>query len=59
MEYQYLTLRCDCGTEIEVKASIMPGFSDHETVKCPNCKEDVNEIRADMGYTIIKISKYK
>lgn len=55
MEYEYYGLTCGkCGHEFTVRANIERGFSDHEDVDCPKCGEFVANIRADMGYEIIK-----
>ena len=56
-EYQYVTLTCDCGTKLEIKARILRGYSDHEMIECPSCNHAICEIRADMGYDIINVVK--
>lgn len=58
MEYEFKTLTCsNCGAEITLKCSIVRGYSDYEMVKCPSCKEDIQEVRADMGYEVIDVLK--
>lgn len=55
-EYEYDILTCpECGATVTVKATIERGFSDHEEINCPLCKTFITEIRADMGYEIIKV----
>lgn len=55
----FYKLTCDCGTVVEVETRDCPGFSDHEDVYCPECKEKISTIRADMGYDIINVIKPK
>lgn len=49
-------LKCNhCLSEIEVECYIVPGHTDFESVKCPVCKNPIRgEIRADLGYTVLK-----
>lgn len=59
MEYECYELTCRCGTKVIVETTIERGFSDHEMVVCPECKNNICEIRADMGYQILEIKKPK
>lgn len=43
----------ECHLEHLIYAKIEPGFADHETVVCHQCKKDIQTIRADLGYELI------
>lgn len=46
----YRWIICDaCEVTNFYRASIQPGFSDHEIAKCGSCQRDLAEVRADMG----------
>ncbi len=49
----------DCGLRIIISSKIQRGYSDHEDVYCPNCKRNLGEIRADMGFEIIRTEPLK
>jgi len=55
MEYENRTLNCICGVTIDIKYTIVRGFSDYEMVICPVCNRNVGVVRADMGYEITKV----
>ena len=42
-----------CHLEHLIYAKIEPGFADHETVVCHQCKKSIQSIRADWGYELI------
>ncbi len=57
-DIEYYTVTCGvCGTEFTFEAHQQPGFSDSEDVICPNCNENLGEVRADLGIFSIKIIK--
>lgn len=57
MKHEIHELNCiTCRTNLVVRSNINHDYYQYKLVQCPNCNTPIREIRADMGFSIERIT---